>query len=689
MTEVLDQPLTDLGWYKRVRNAPLERLGIVTWRDLLEHYPRRHEDRTQFPRFPNGTTAQPLCLRGRVVRTSGRFVRGRKIVEAILEEVKPTALSGRLTCRWFNQAYLQKVLAEGLELIVYGRAKEFHSRIYLDHPEFELIDAGADADAREENRVHLDRITPVYPLAEGVKQRALRALLFQAVNALDDIPPGTILPHPAFKLDRRDAYRQIHFPEDGDRWRAAREELALAEFVSMQAVVERRRSFTMALRGAPHGSSGDLADRFLGRLPYEPTQAQRRAFAEIYRDLASGRVMNRLLQGDVGAGKTLVATVAMLYAVGAGYQAVLMAPTQVLAEQHYRTFSEWLTPLGVKVTLRTANRQESAFLELAGRADIVIGTHALLFAPDELQDVGLVVIDEQHKFGVMQRARLLQHTPVPDLLVMTATPIPRTLAMTVYGDLEVTVLDEKPAYRRPIITRLRSADKVPEAAAFIRDRLAAGRQAYVVYPVIDESEAIRAKAATAEFSRWQKLLAPARCGLLHGRLSAEERAQAMRAFWDGQVQVLVCTSVVEVGIDVPNATVMVIENSERFGLAQLHQLRGRVGRSKHQSYCILLSESSDPEALEKLRILEESDNGFEIAEADLRLRGPGDLLGTAQSGLPPLRLANLVTDRDLIERARVVAAELMLRDPALRSPGLARLRRIVEEAGKTGTGLAN
>jgi ATP-dependent DNA helicase RecG len=687
MTDVLDQPLTDLAWYTPVKSksAPVERLRIRTWRDLLEHYPRRLEDRTRFARFPNGATSQPVCLRGVVTKVYGRFVRGRKIVEVTLEEAVSTALSGRLTCRWFNQPYIQKVLAEGLELVVHGRPKEFKNRIYIDHPEFEVIDAGAD----DENRIHLDRITPIYPLTEGVKQRALRALMFAAVNALADTRSGTVLPHPAFKLDQRSAYRQIHFPADEAQWMAAREELALAELVSMQTVVARRRRFTMALEGRVHAAPGDLVERFLRLLPYEPTKAQRRAIGEIYRDLASERVMNRLLQGDVGAGKTLVAIASMLHAVEAGFQAVLMVPTQVLAEQHYRNLLTWLAPLDVKVTMRTGNKQELSFLELAGRADIVIGTHALLFALDELENVGLVVIDEQHKFGVMQRAKLLQRTPVPDLLVMTATPIPRTLAMTVYGDLDVSVLDEKPADRRPIITRVRSSEKIPEAALFIQDRLAAGRQAYIVYPVIDESETISAKAATVEFARWEKLLAPARCGLLHGRLAPDDRERVMNAFRNGSTQVLVCTSVVEVGVDVPNATVMVIENSERFGLAQLHQLRGRIGRGKHQSYCILLSESSDPEAVEKLQVLEQSDNGFEIAEADLRIRGPGDLLGTAQSGLPPLRLANLVTDRRLVDQAKGIAEELTTQDPDLRSPRLARLRRVIEETGKTGTGLAN
>ncbi|HEY0790328.1 MAG TPA: ATP-dependent DNA helicase RecG [Chthoniobacterales bacterium] len=684
MIDALEQPLAELPWYKPSKSAPVARFNIVSWRDLLEHYPRRYEDRTQFPQFPTGGALHALCLRGVVTKVLGRFFRGRKIVEVTLEEVRSTALSVRLVCRWFNQPYIQRMLAEGMEVVVYGRPKEVRGRLYIDHPDFEVIDDEAD-----DEHVHVGRLTPIYPLSEGVKQRALRTLLYQATAALADLEPRSILPHPAFRLDVREAYRQIHFPDNKERWGKAREQLALAELVSIQMVVERRRRFTLALQGAPHAGPTELVDRFLGSLPYEPTRAQRRVIGEIHQDLASPRVMNRLLQGDVGAGKTLVATASMLHAVGAGHQGVLMAPTQVLAEQHYRNLSELLAPLGIRLALRTGTKQELSSLELAGRPDIVIGTHALLFALDDLQEVGLVVIDEQHKFGVLQRAKLLQRTPVPDLLVMTATPIPRTLAMTVYGDLEVSVLDEKPAHRRPIITRVRSSGKIPEAATFIRERLAAGRQAYIVYPVIEESEHVVAKAATVEFARWAKLLAPARCGLLHGRLPAEEKDRMMTEFREGQTQALVCTSVIEVGIDVPNASVMVVENSERFGLAQLHQLRGRIGRGRHQSYCILLSESTDPETLEKLRVLERTENGFEIAEADLRLRGPGDLLGTAQSGLPPLRLANLVTDSELVAQAKVVAQEITAQDPALRSPRLAHLRRLLTEAGKSGTGLAN
>jgi ATP-dependent DNA helicase RecG len=399
--------------------------------------------------------------------------------------------------------------------------------------------------------------------------------------------------------------------------------------------------------------------------------------------------MSRLLQGDVGAGKTIVAAAAMLYAVEAGYQAALMAPTQVLAEQHFENFRHWLSGLDVRIALRTGTRQEVSHLELYGDPQILIGTHALLYDPDQLRRLGLVVIDEQHKFGVLQRTKLLERRPVPDLLVMTATPIPRTLAMTVYGDLEISILDEKPANRRPIITRVRPSAKIPEAASFIRERVDAGRQVYIIYPVIEESDALSLKAATTEHSKWEQLLAPIHCGLLHGRLTPDEKEHVMEAFRDGRIDVLVSTTVIEVGVDVPNATVMLIENSERFGLAQLHQLRGRIGRSQHQSYCVLLTDRADPDALDKLAILERSENGFEIAEADLKLRGPGDLLGTVQSGLPPLRLANLIEDEELLFRAKDIARLILDRDPELQHPQHQRFARIAVQSGENGTNLAN
>jgi ATP-dependent DNA helicase RecG len=602
-------------------------------------------------------------------------------VEAILEDVFRTALSGRVVCRWFNQHYLQRMLAAGQELIVFGRPKQYKNRIYLDHPEFEIVE-----EEGEEN-IHMGRIVPIYPLTEGVRQRALRAVMFRATQELKGLRGNHSAP--AGPMCMEEALSQIHFPDNWSAKEEARKVLALAEFVAMRIVVERRKRSVAALAGDRHVASGELTERFLTSLPYRPTAAQERVIGEIRLDMAKKVPMSRLLQGDVGAGKTIAAAAAMLYAVEAGYQAVLMAPTQVLAEQHFENFRHWLSTLDVRIALQTGTRQEVSHLELYGDSQILIGTHALLYDPDQFRSLGLVVIDEQHKFGVLQRTQLLERRPVPDLLVMTATPIPRTLAMTVYGDLEISILDEKPANRRSIITRVRSSAKIPEAASFIRERVDAGRQAYIIYPVIEESDTLSLKAAKTEYSKWEKLLAPIRCGLLHGRLTPDEKERVMEGFRKGQIGVLVSTTVIEVGVDVPNATVMLIENSERFGLAQLHQLRGRIGRSQHQSYCILLTDREDPEALDKLAILEQSENGFEIAEADLRIRGPGDLLGTVQSGLPPLHLANLVQDEALLFRAKEIVGKILDEDPELQQPQHQHLARIAVQSDENGTNLAN
>jgi ATP-dependent DNA helicase RecG len=679
--DALEQRLEQLAWLGEPQRKLIQRLGIATWSQLLEHYPRRYEDRTRFAAFPTCSSEEAICLRGVIKKISAQYFGGRKIVEVILEDLFHTALSGRVICRWFNQHYLQRMLAAGQELIVFGRPKQSRNRIYLDHPEFEIVE-----EEGEEN-LHMGRITPIYPLTEGVRQRGLRSIMFRAIQELRELQPTpTVSPDSMSEIE---ALKQIHFPESWSAREEARKVLAMAEFVAMQIVAEQRKRSVAALKGERHVASGEWTERFLAVLPYRPTLAQKRAIREIREDMAKEVPMSRLLQGDVGAGKTLVAVAAMLYAVEAGYQAALMAPTQVLAEQHYENFRHWLSPLDVRIALRTGTRQEASHIELQGEPQIVIGTHALLYDADQFQRLGFVVIDEQHKFGVLQRSKLLARRPVPDLLVMSATPIPRTLAMTVYGDLEVSILDEKPANRRAVITRVRPSGKIPEAASFIRERVAAGRQVYIIYPVIEESETLSVKAATSEYHKWEKLLTPLRCGLLHGRLSVEEKERVMEAFRDGQIDILVSTTVIEVGIDVPNATVMLIENSERFGLAQLHQLRGRIGRSQHQSYCILLTDREDVEALEKLAILERSENGFEIAEADLRLRGPGDLLGTAQSGLPPLRLASLVQDEALLLRAKDIARAILDRDPLLQDPQHQRFTRFAVKIDENGTSLAN
>jgi len=487
--------------------------------------------------------------------------------------------------------------------------------------------------------------------------------------------------------DRGEAVRAVHFPETWESLSAARGHLVLSEFFAMQMLIASRRTNSHARVSAAHCGRGELMEKFLRALPFELTTAQKKVIAEIKSDLAAKYPMNRLLQGDVGSGKTVVAIAAILLAVEAGYQAAFMAPTQILAEQHYAVLRRWLEPFGMKLSIRTAARQEETFRPLVEgdeNADVIIGTHALLYEKVSFSNLGLVVIDEQHKFGVAQRALLTSREPAPDVLVMTATPIPRTITMTVYGDLDVSILDEMPRGRGKIVTAVRDSSKLGEVLTFLRTQLETGRQLYVVYPLIEESEKLEAKAAAAEYERWRERLHPSSCELLHGRIPGPEKQEIMERFRRGETKVLVSTTVIEVGVDVSNANVMLIENAERFGLAQLHQLRGRIGRGEHKSYCILLTSEPSSEAAAKLAVLEKTSDGFEVAEADWELRGPGDLLGTAQSGLPALKIGNLKRDAELMRRARTAAISIFAADPKLEAAQNQRFRQlIVEKQGRT------
>ena len=675
------QPLAELDWIPRPRLLALRRLGIETVENLLTHFPRRHEDRHEFPQFPREESDIPICLCGEVIKTSlRRFGGWKKIFEATLQEAKPNVLSEPLVCRWFNLHYVQKMIATGQRLVVFGKPRLRGKRICMDHPEFEVIEND------EEISIHFRRITPIYPATEGISQRVLRSIIYRLLNEISDAPLPTLAPGNLVDGERSDAIRAIHFPENWDARDAAREHLVLSEFFAMQMLIASRRSESSIRMGESHCGPGALLDKFLKALPFDLTGAQLKVIAEIRRDLAASHAMNRLLQGDVGSGKTVVAIAAILLAVEAGYQAAFMAPTQILAEQHYSVLRRWLELLGVRIALRTAARQEESFLPLVvgdENADVIIGTHALLYENVSFSNLGLVVIDEQHKFGVAQRARLTAREPAPDALVMTATPIPRTLTMTVYGDLDVSIIDEMPLNRGKIVTAVRDESKLGEVLSFLRTQLEAGRQLYVIYPLIDESDKLDVKAAAAEYELWRKRLHPYPCELLHGRIPAAEKQQIMERFRRGHTNALVSTTVIEVGVDVPNAAVMLIENAERFGLAQLHQLRGRIGRGEHKSYCILLTSDKSKETAAKLAVLERTNNGFEVAEADWDLRGPGDLLGTAQSGLPALKIGNLKTDADLMRRARAAATSIFNADPRLELSENQRFRRlIVEQQGR-------
>ena len=678
----ISQRLDELEWIPRPKVLALRRLGIETAEDLLTHYPRRYEDRHQFPEFPRDESDTPICLCGEVTKTRVlRFGGWKKIFEATLEEPNPNALSQPLTLRWFNLHYVQKMIATGQQLVVFGKPKLRGKRLCMDHPEFEVIEND------EEISIHFRRITPIYPATEGLSQRVLRSIIYRLLNELSDAPLETLLPIELGRGDRRSAIRAIHFPEDWESLSAAREHLVLSEFFAMQMLIASRRAESQVRVGAAHCGPGELIEKFLRSLPFELTDAQRRVIAEIRRDLGANVPMNRLLQGDVGSGKTVVAIAAILLGIEAGFQAAFMAPTQILAEQHYAVLRRWLEPLGVRMSIRTASRQEENFLPLVAgdeNPDVIIGTHALLYETISFSNLGLVVIDEQHKFGVAQRARLTAREPAPDVLVMTATPIPRTLTMTIYGDLDVSVIDEMPRNRGKIITAVREESKLVEVLGFLRTQLEGGRQIYVIYPLIDESEKLDVKAAATEYNLWRERLHPFRCELLHGRIPSPEKQEIMERFRSGETQVLISTTVIEVGVDVANATVMLIENAERFGLAQLHQLRGRIGRGEHKSYCILLSSDRSKETATKLAVLEKTVDGFKVAEADWDLRGPGDLLGTAQSGLPALKIGNLKSDAQLMRRARTAAVSIFARDPRLELAENQRFRRlIVEQEGRT------
>ena len=678
----ISQPLEELDWIPRPKILALRRLDITTAEHLLTHFPRRHEDRHQFPEFPRDESDVPICLSGEVIKTSlRRFGGWKKIFEATLQEPNANALSQPLICRWFNLHYVQKMIATGQQLVVYGKPRLRGTRICMDHPEFEVIESD------EERSIHLRRITPIYPATEGLSQRALRSIIYRLLQELDTAPIEPLLPENLKNGDRGEAIRAIHFPETWESLSAAREHLVLSEFFAMQMLIASRRTDSHARVTAAHCGRGELMEKFLRALPFELTTAQKKVIAEIKSDLAAKFPMNRLLQGDVGSGKTVVAIAAILLAVEAGYQAAFMAPTQILAEQHYAVLQRWLEPLGVKLSIRTASRQEESFLPLVEgdeNADVIIGTHALLYEKVSFSNLGLAVIDEQHKFGVAQRALLTSREPAPDVLVMTATPIPRTITMTVYGDLDVSILDEMPKGRGKIITAVRDTSKLGEVLSFLRKQLETGRQLYIVYPLIEESEKLEAKAAAAEYERWRERLHPYSCELLHGRIPGQEKQEIMERFRRGETKALISTTVIEVGVDVANANVMLIENAERFGLAQLHQLRGRIGRGEHKSYCILLASEPSSEAAAKLAVLEKTSDGFEVAEADWELRGPGDLLGTAQSGLPALKIGSLKRDAELMRRARAAAMSIFAADPRLESPENQRFQQlIVEKQGRT------
>ncbi len=663
----LDQSVTTLPGIGPRNAKTLARLGLHTLGDVLYYFPRRYDDYSQLKPINRLRYGDQVTVLGKVQSVHSRQVRGREmtIVEAVLHDG-----SGALRLTWFNQPWQTKRLRTGMIIAAAGVIDQYLGRLVMNNPEWEPVN---------EQQLQTARIVPVYPLTEGITQRWLRRKVHAVVSEWaphvpDPLPEG--LRQAAELMPLPEALQQVHFPDSQETLHAARERLAFDEIFLLQLGVLRQKRQWEARSARTFPVSDEWLQARLDRLPYPLTGAQRRALEDIRRDLNSGRPMNRLLQGDVGAGKTVVAALAMAMVLHGGAQTAMMAPTAILAEQHYRNLLGFLGDLLPLERIRllvsaTPESEKCAIREglAAGEIQVVVGTHALLEDPVTFHDLQLAVIDEQHRFGVRQRAALRQKGENPHLLVMTATPIPRSLALTIYGDLDLTVLDEMPPGRQPVGTYLLYPREREHAYRLIEREVRAGRQAFIVYPLVEGDGEKAMQSAVAEFERLQREVFPDfTLGLLHGRMKPDEKDEVMRRFRDGEVQVLVSTTVVEVGVDVPNATVMLIEGANRFGLAQLHQLRGRVGRGAEQSYCILIPETENAvEENERLQAMVETNDGFVLAERDLEQRGPGEFLGTRQAGFTDLRLASL-TDTRLIEKARHHAQALFEQDPDLTQP---------------------
>ncbi len=658
------------------RAAMLETKGIFTVEDLLYYVPFRYEDRGNLKPIAQLAPGEMATVVAEIA--SARLVSFRRSAMRVFEVRARDASHGVLLCKWFRSDYLEGVLKPGLRVAFYGKIEydSYARELSILHPEYEIL---TDREEEGDAGLHTGRIVPIYEAAAKVTTRQFRVLIHRALEqvqlAEDPLPE---LVRARLGLPARDAAtRETHFPPPGADLRLlnafrtpAQVRLIFEEFFYLECGLALKRRRARSMEGIAFELNDRAREKIKRILPFKPTEAQKRVLKEIATDMSHPQPMNRLLQGDVGSGKTIVALEAAVIALENGYQVALMAPTEILATQHYLYSKRLLEKADYVVALLIGSlsaREKARIKDViaAGLVHVVIGTHSLIEGDVEFRNLGLVIIDEQHRFGVIQRLKLLQKGRTPDVLVMTATPIPRTLALTLYGDLDVSVIDELPPGRRPIVTRHFTEDEIEQVWDFVRGQVQAGRQAYVVYPVIEESETRAIKAAQKMHEHLSARVFPdLRIGLLHGKLPSAEKDGVMQDFKAGRVHILVATTVIEVGVDVPNATVMVVEQAESFGLAQLHQLRGRVGRGAEQSYCLLVTGKLTDAARERIRTMIDTTDGFQIAEMDLRLRGPGEFFGTKQSGLPALRVANLLRDREVLEAARSEAAAFIENPPS-------------------------
>lgn len=676
----LNEPLRSLPGIGLKREKLLESVGIETVGDLLLYLPYRYVDRTTEVGITQLPLEQEVTVVGEIVSMEVIPGKRRRFVMTVEDD------TGRVACTWFGgYQYFRGAYEAGDLVALGGKLSRFGGKLQMTHPEVEVLVSDDDG----EQRLHTGRIIPLYNTTAKMKSerltaRALRRLLFAALDTVGD---QIVDPLPDDIRERcdvmglREAIEKVHFPDGFADVDAARHRLAFDEIFYIQLYLGRMQKEREKTPGRVLSPNGDLANQLLEVLPFELTRAQKKAVDEIGKDLTRSVAMHRLLQGDVGSGKTLVALLAILAAVDAGCQAALMAPTEILAEQHANTIRTLVEPLGLDVRLLTGRTRAAARREiltglLSNTVSILVGTHALVQEDVKFADLGLVVVDEQHRFGVEQRAALREKGADSHLLVMTATPIPRSLALTLYGDLDVTVIDELPPGREPVKTGWRLAADRAKALQFVRSEVEGGRQAYIVYPLVEESGKSDLKAATEAFEDLcTGQLSDLRLGLLHGRMKGDEKEAVMDAFRKGELQVLVATTVIEVGVDVPNATVMMVEHAERFGLSQLHQLRGRVGRGQFSSYCILIADPQEhlsADAKERLDAMAQTTDGFEISEVDLKIRGPGQIFGTRQAGFPEFRFADLARDVDVVANARREAQGLLNVDPTLNEYALLR-----------------
>ena len=661
------------------RAAMLAAKGLKVAEDLLTYAPFRYEDRSNVKALRDLAPGEMATVLAEVRSTKVSGFRRRNL--GLFEATFTDASRGVLAAKWFHGAYLADVLAPGQKVALYGKVEfdNYSGNLAMMHPEYEILAEDEDGDAS----LHTGRIVPVYEAAGKVTTRALRTLVHRILESVAPLEEDPMPEHIRARLklpERWRAIRDLHFPPAESDLRVlnsfrspSQYRLIFEEFFWLECGLELKRAKARLQPGIAFSLTERVRERVKAMLPFRPTGAQKRVLAEIAHDMAEPHPMYRLLQGDVGSGKTLVAAEAAIIAIENGHQVVVLAPTEILATQHYFYFKklfqklEYVTIL-VTGSLPARDKVQLKKLAAAGLAHVVVGTHALLEADMEFKRLGLAIVDEQHRFGVEQRQALLEKgrdkgTP-PDVLVMTATPIPRTLALTIYGDLDVSVIDELPPGRKPVVTSHVTEDKVEQVYSFLKQQITLGRQAYIVYPVIEESETLAMKAAQKMHQHLSELVFPdLAVGLLHGRMAAADKETAMEKFQRGEIKILVSTTVIEVGVDVPNASVMVIEQAERFGLAQMHQLRGRVGRGAEQSYCILVTSKMSETAQERVRTLVDSGDGFYIAEMDMKLRGPGEFFGTRQSGLPALQIGSIVRDADVLEVARNEAAAFVAHPP--------------------------